>query len=310
VTAYDCVENIRLQRETFPFYCSPGRYCHSPLIYEEAISPYKFSVYSVSTPSLYYTDYVAKSALLAPKHIIEVVKDYWDTWDPSQLDYEDLGLGPPPPEYPFMKQLVGCGPFVFDYYNRNQAVGRVERYQDFFVNAPVIGSVVGEWRISPLNSYTYKPLVQNLAAVKADENGTLTDVTVDVKIFEDNVLAYEVDGLHLDPWNWTYLGPYTVEGVACGLHNVTLEVYDHADSSLLHSYTHTYVATKREDLSTYTGELLDFKVDMRDVGRVGKAFGSSPGHPRWDPVCDVNHDFKVDMRDIGNIARKFGWKCP
>ena len=178
------------------------------------------------------------------------------------------------------------------------------------MNAPVIGSVVGEWRISPLDSYTYKLLVQNLAAVKSDENGTLTDVTVDVKIFEDNVLAYEVYSLYLDPWNWTYLGPYTVESVTCGLHNVTLEVYDHADSSLLHIYTHTYVATVREDLSTYTRELLDFKVDMRDIGRVGKAFGSSPGHPRWAPVCDVNHDFKVDMRDIGNIARKFGWKCP
>ncbi len=143
----------------------------------------------------------------------------------------------------------------------------------------------------------------------ADENGTLTSVAVDVKVFEDDVLAYKVDGVVLDPWNWTYLDPYVMSGVACGLHNVTVEVYDHADSSLLHSYVHVFVVTVREDLTTYTGELTDFKVDMRDVGRAAKAFGSVPGHPRWDPACDVNDDFKVDMRDIGNIARKFGWTC-
>ncbi len=54
---------------------------------------------------------------------------------------------------------------------------------------------------------------------------------------------------------------------------------------------------------------MDFKVDMRDLGRGARAFGSRPGHPRWNPCCDVNDDFKVDMRDIGAVARSFGWHC-
>ena len=76
---------------------------------------------------------------------------------------------------------------------------------------------------------------------------------------------------------------------------------------------HTVIAIIREDITTYTGEFIlggyppDFQVDMRDVGRAARAFGSYPGHLRWDPACDINDDYEVVMRDIGAIARKFGW---
>jgi len=310
VTAYDCVENLRFWREVHP----PFRSDPWGLVYEEADGPHKFNVY-FSLPRLDRADFVARKALLVPKHIARALHIFdkvewnWQTWEPSDNDYEDLGLGPPPPEYPFLKQLVGCGPFVFDYYDRDQAIGRVERYQDFFVNAPVIGSVVGEWRINPLDSYTYKPLVQNMAAVEADENGTFTDVTVDVKMYEDNILVHEVDGLNLDLWNWTYLGPYTIESAACGLHNITVEVYDHTNQTLLHNYNHVFAVTIEEDLTTCSGESIDFEVDMRDIGKAASAFGSYPDHARWDPICDINKDYEVDMRDLGRIARKFGWHC-
>jgi hypothetical protein len=54
----------------------------------------------------------------------------------------------------------------------------------------------------------------------------------------------------------------------------------------------------------------DGKVDMRDVGMAAKAFGSYPGHPRWEKEADINFDNKVDMKDIGAIARKFGTTHP
>ena len=76
-----------------------------------------------------------------------------------------------------------------------------------------------------------------------------------------------------------------------------------------HTYTHTYVATIREDVSTYCGYLINCTVDMRDIGRAARAFGSSPGHLRWEPPADINDDYVVDMRDIGGIARRFGWSC-
>ena len=311
VTAYDCVANMRIMREY-----RPGRYSSTwrNMVYEEANGLYKFNIY-FNQPSLYYTSYVAENALLVPKHIIELVEqqvenhilDNFFDWDPAFNTYEDLMDEPPPTEYPFMKQIVGCGPFVYDYYTRNLATGRVVRYQDFFVNAPVIGGVQGEWRIDPDTAFTYQPVVQNLGAKTNTAEGECTNMTVDVKVYVDDILNYTVTDINLDPWEWTYLGPYTTVPMPIGLHTVKIEVCDAEDDSLIHTYTHAYVATIREDVNTYTGELLDFTVDMRDVGRAARAFGSYPGHLRWDPACDVNDDYEVDMRDIGSIARKFGW---
>ncbi len=51
-------------------------------------------------------------------------------------------------------------------------------------------------------------------------------------------------------------------------------------------------------------------VDMRDIGAIGRAFGSYPGHSRWNFRCDLNGDRKVDMRDIGIAARNFGKSSP
>ncbi len=50
----------------------------------------------------------------------------------------------------------------------------------------------------------------------------------------------------------------------------------------------------------------DNKVDMRDIGVVARAFGSQPGHPRWNPDYDINTDGKINMRDIALVAHNFG----
>jgi hypothetical protein len=50
----------------------------------------------------------------------------------------------------------------------------------------------------------------------------------------------------------------------------------------------------------------DGKVDMKDLAIMAKAFGSSPGNPRWNPDLDFNQDGKIDMRDISPTARAFG----
>ncbi|MEM2779861.1 MAG: hypothetical protein QW791_03195 [Candidatus Bathyarchaeia archaeon] len=47
-------------------------------------------------------------------------------------------------------------------------------------------------------------------------------------------------------------------------------------------------------------------VDMLDVSIAALAFGSYPGHPRWNSIADVNHDNYVDMLDLSLITRNFG----
>jgi hypothetical protein len=56
----------------------------------------------------------------------------------------------------------------------------------------------------------------------------------------------------------------------------------------------------REDLNG------DGKVDIKDVAIVGKAFGSYPGHPRWNSAADLNGDGVVDALDLALVAKGFG----
>jgi hypothetical protein len=50
----------------------------------------------------------------------------------------------------------------------------------------------------------------------------------------------------------------------------------------------------------------DFKVNMRDIALVARAFGSTPGASNWNPNADINDDGTVNMRDIALAARNFG----
>jgi len=126
-------------------------------------------------------------------------------------------------------------------------------------------------------------------------------------VYEDGLLAHTVTDVNLDPWEWTYLGPFTTGAQAIGAHNVTVLVFDAEDDGLIHTYVHLYVATIREDINTCTGEVLDFTVTMQEIGRVARAFHSVPGQLRWDPASDIDDDFFVSVIDLGSVAKMVGW---
>jgi hypothetical protein len=50
----------------------------------------------------------------------------------------------------------------------------------------------------------------------------------------------------------------------------------------------------------------DGRVDMADVDILVKAFGSYPGHPRWNPAADVNNNGVVDLNDVVTVLMHFG----
>ena len=47
-------------------------------------------------------------------------------------------------------------------------------------------------------------------------------------------------------------------------------------------------------------------IDLSDVLAVAIAFGSIPGHPRWNPACDFNHDDKIDLDDYLGVVLHYG----
>jgi len=50
----------------------------------------------------------------------------------------------------------------------------------------------------------------------------------------------------------------------------------------------------------------DGKTDIRDIALAAKAFGSYPGHPKWEKEVDLDYNDKIDIKDIATIAKDFG----
>jgi len=53
----------------------------------------------------------------------------------------------------------------------------------------------------------------------------------------------------------------------------------------------------------------DGKVDITDLAMASAAFGSYPGHPRWNPAADINRDNRIDIQDIARVSANFGKTC-
>lgn len=54
----------------------------------------------------------------------------------------------------------------------------------------------------------------------------------------------------------------------------------------------------------------DGKIDVKDILIASKAYGSFPGHPRWNPTADINDDRKIDLRDLYLVSSNFGKTYP
>lgn len=50
----------------------------------------------------------------------------------------------------------------------------------------------------------------------------------------------------------------------------------------------------------------DNEITLFDFGRLVSAFGSMPGAPNWNPVCDFDGDEEVTLFDFGILVRNFG----
>jgi len=71
------------------------------------------------------------------------------------------------------------------------------------------------------------------------------------------------------------------------------------------------IAYRDAEKGTYVAPIIkgdvdiDEKVNIRDIYIFGAAFGSYPGHPRWDSRADLTGDGKVNIIDGVIIAKAF-----
>jgi archaellum component FlaF (FlaF/FlaG flagellin family) len=97
-------------------------------------------------------------------------------------------------------------------------------------------------------------------------------------------------------WDTTGLLPcrnHTITSIA----EINSTDYNPSDNTLTYGKVHIRL------LGDINGDNI---VDMRDIGAIVIAYGSFPGHARWNPEADMNNDNTIDMRDVALTARNFG----
>jgi len=124
-----------------------------------------------------------------------------------------------------------------------------------------------------------------------DNNTIDTQTVVDLLPNEEIVLTFL--------WNTTELEPCNNFTISAEASPVPYEV-DLADNF----YENGHVKIKLwGDINN------DGKVDIIDIVTISVAFGSYPGHPRWNPDADINRDQQVDIMDVTIAAANFGKSC-
>jgi len=101
-------------------------------------------------------------------------------------------------------------------------------------------------------------------------------------------------------------GNYTISAVASGIQAETNLADNRFDGGIL-------IVTRIGDINA------DGKVDVKDVYKVAKAFGTrgpdydepgSPPSPGWNSTCDLNDDNKVDVKDYYATCKHYGETDP
>jgi len=92
--------------------------------------------------------------------------------------------------------------------------------------------------------------------------------------------------------------PYPISD---GSHKITVYANDTSNNMGSSSVNFYYC------LGDLTGDKF---VDGSDLIIISRAFGSYPGHPKWNPAADINGDGAIDGSDLIIVARQFGKSCP
>jgi predicted GH43/DUF377 family glycosyl hydrolase len=150
-----------------------------------------------------------------------------------------------------------------------------------------------------VTGYVELPEGYNVADINVST--TVLNSTVPAELTPTAINDYDGDGIPdlMVKFNRTAVsGLILSEGIKYG--NVTLTVAGQLNDGTMFEGSDVIRVKMPGDVN------MDGKVDVKDLIAVVKAFGSSPGKPRWNPTADENEDEKIDMIDILIVARNFG----
>ena len=94
-----------------------------------------------------------------------------------------------------------------------------------------------------------------------------------------------------------------------GTYNLTFRLRSNpalGDHTVYASYYQTLATATFDVVWLFTDIDRNGKVDIVDIAIVAKAYGSYPGHPRWNAKADLDGNNKIDILDIAKVARDYG----
>jgi hypothetical protein len=94
-----------------------------------------------------------------------------------------------------------------------------------------------------------------------------------------------------------------------GTYNLTFRLRSQhplGDHTVYASYYQTLATTTFDVVWLLTDIDRNGKVDILDIAIAARAYGSSPGHPRWNPKADLDGNNKIDIIDIAKVAKDYG----
>ncbi|RLI44392.1 hypothetical protein DRO69_07500 [Candidatus Bathyarchaeota archaeon] len=134
------------------------------------------------------------------------------------------------------------------------------------------------------------------------KNATLAFVLFDC---ERRVIGSFVEELSVDSNGVNFSRRFSIpKWAAVGLGTVNASIYFSTGAPYGPGCSTTFVISLMGDLDG------DNKVDIKDVALVIAAFGSYPGHCRWNPRADSNKDYVVNVKDVALVSKNYGKTYP
>jgi ABC-type transport system substrate-binding protein len=285
--------------KNFPRYEPVWKY----LVWSQTVDPCTVDVFMNITSQWISYD-LATLATMFPKHIYDrpdsINAALWT------ISYKDWTGNDPPAQYPFMKALIGCGPYVFDYWDALNNIAHVVKFQDYWVDGPLKQNFIVPQRVDPDTDFEYSVEVVN-AGSKDLTTGELMPAVIDyIEITLDGNVIDVIPGLIvMDPFSHIVLGPYVMPGLPKGYHRLDCHTYEEGVD--IDDYACPIWVTFRADTD------MDFVVFYLDAIILGWAFGSQPGPALpppagiWDERADIDYNHFVNFLDAILLGAHFLW---
>jgi parallel beta-helix repeat protein len=224
-----------------------------------------------------------------------VTTGYVNTWDngyPSGGNYWSDHNPPDVYSGPYQNVTgsdgIGDTPYVIDADNQDNypLMGPFTEFSVYLEDVTYHVDVVSNSTLSDFNFNQPDKLI-NFNVTGPDDTLGFCRVTIP-KILLGGPYTVLVDNL----------SPTTLTETSNGIHTFLCFTYSHTTKNV--KIIGTRVGPTVGDINS------DGIVDINDIVIAALAFGSYPGHPRWNPIADIKQDGIIDIIDLVIIGVNFG----